>query len=146
MKRCRLGGGEGQTPSHTFLEHTGEMHLRVRARSLPELLAEAGRALTGLLLRDARGDAVGPWAPVEVRSTDRAALLVDWLNELIYRAESALEVPTEFDVQEVGDTSVRARIRGVPVGSAPLVKAATLHSARVEAVEGGFEGDVILDV
>jgi SHS2 domain-containing protein len=134
-------------PSHTFLEHTGEMHLRIRARSLPELLAEAGRALTGLLLRGARSDAVGSWATIEVRSTDRAALLVDWLNELIYRAESGLEAPTEFDVQEAGDSSVRARIRGVPVeGAAPLVKAATLHGARVEAVEGGYEGDVILDV
>jgi SHS2 domain-containing protein len=89
-------------PSHTFLEHTGEMHLRIRARSFPELLAEAGRALTGLLLRGARSDAVGSWATIEVRWTDPAALLVDWLNELIYRAESGLEAPTEFDVQEAG--------------------------------------------
>ena len=134
-------------PSHTFLEHTGEIHLQIRAPSLPELLAEAGRALAGLLLRGAGGDAVGPWTPIEVRSADRAALLVDWLNELVYRAESGLEAPTEFDVQEVRDSTVRARIRGVPVeGPAPLVKAATLHGARVAAVEGGYEGDVILDV
>jgi len=134
-------------PSHSFLEHTGEIHLRVWAGSLVEFLAEAGRALAGLELGGGGGDAVGPWAAVEVQSTDRAALLVDWLNELIYQAESGLQVPTEFDLQQVGDSGVRGRIRGAPVSESPaLVKAATLHGARVELVEGGLEGDVILDV
>ena len=134
-------------PCHAFLEHTGEVYLRVQAGSLPELLAEAGRVLAGLLLRAAPGDAVGGWAEIEVQSTDRTALLVDWLNELIYQAESGLQIPTEFDLQQAGDSGVRGRIRGVPVSESPaLVKAATLHRARVEAIEGGFEGDVILDV
>jgi SHS2 domain-containing protein len=137
----------GVSPSHAFLEHTGELHLRVQAGSLPELLAEAGRALAGLLLRAAPGHAAGSWAEVEVQSTDRAALLVDWLNELIYRAEAGLQVATEFDLHHVGDSAVRGRIRGVPVSESPaLVKAATLHGARVETVAGGFEGDVVLDV
>lgn len=134
-------------PSHEFLEHTGEVHLRVQAGSLAELLAEAGRALAGLMLRGGPRTPAGHWKEVEVRSADRAALLVDWLNELIYRADSELEVPTEFEVREAGESGVRARLRGVPVRESPaLVKAATLHGAKVQAAAGGFEGDVILDV
>lgn len=62
---------------------------------------------------------------------------MDWLNELIYRAESGVAVPTEFDVREVGDSAIRARIRSAPVEQSPaLVKAATLHGVRVEPVAG----------
>lgn len=135
-------------PSHDLLEHTGEVHLRIRAGSLPELLMEAGRALGELMLRgQPAGPARGRWEPVAVRSADRAALLVDWLNELIFRAERDREVPTEFEVLEAGETQVLARVRGVPVPEPPaLVKAATLHRARVEPVAEGMEADVILDI
>jgi SHS2 domain-containing protein len=134
-------------PGHRFLEHTGEVQIQVRAGSLADLLAEAGRALAALQLRSGTGGAAGPWRELELRATDRTALLVDWLNELIYRAETDREVATEFDVHEAIDTVVRAAIRGVRVEQPPaLVKAATLHRARVDPVAGGMEADVILDV
>jgi SHS2 domain-containing protein len=146
-----MEGQAGRTtavaPSHFFLEHTGEVRLRLRAGSLAELFAEAGRALAELLLRGASAAPAGAAQEIEVRSADRAALLVDWLNELIYWAESEAAVPTEFDMREVGDSAIRARVRSAPVEQPPaLVKAATLHGARVEPVAGGWEGDVILDV
>lgn len=123
------------------------MHLRVRAGTVPEVLEEAGRALAELLLRGRRRAAPGSWAAVELQSTDPAALLVDWLNELIWRAEVERCVPLEYELEQVGESAVRGRIRGIPVRKAPaLVKAATLHGARLETVGGGFEGDVILDV
>lgn len=134
-------------PSHRFLPHTGEVHLQVEAGSLADLLAEAGRALAALELRHLTHGPPGAWHELEVRSTDRAALLVDWLNELIYLAEASWEVATEFDVREALDTVVRAAVRGVRVEQPPaLVKAATLHRARVDPVRGGVQAEVILDV
>jgi SHS2 domain-containing protein len=130
-----------------FLEHIGEVRLRVQAGSLTELLAEAGRALADLLLRGGPAQTGSRWRHIEVRSADREALLVDWLNELIYQAETTREVPAEFEVLEATATRVRARVRGVAVDQPPaLVKAATLHGARVEVVAGGLEADVVLDI
>lgn len=138
------GGGRA---SHRFLEHTGELALEVRAESLGELLAEAGRALGALALQGRLRRADRPWREVTVTSADRAALLADWLNELIYQAEARLEVPIEFEIQQAEDGQVRARFRGVAVDQPPaLVKAATLHGISVERGEGGLEGHVILDV
>ncbi len=138
------GGGRS---SHRFLEHTGELALEVRAESLGALLAEAGRALGALALHGRLRQADGPWREVTVTSADRAALLADWLNELIYQAEARSEVPIEFEIQQVEDAQVRARFRGVAVDQPPaLVKAATLHGVSVEPREGGLEGHVILDV
>jgi SHS2 domain-containing protein len=133
--------------SHEFVEHTGEVHLRVRAATLPELFAESGRALAGLLRRGASADPPGPWDLIELTAPDRCALLVDWLNELIFRAEVRLAVPTEFEVSGATETTLTARIRAVPVPEPPsLVKAATLHRVRVEEADGGVEADVVLDV
>jgi SHS2 domain-containing protein len=140
----RLGAAEA---SHQFLEHTGELHLRVRGRFLGEVLSEAGRALAALALRGSPAVPDGAWHEVTVRSSDREALLVDWLNELIYQAESTSEVPTDFEILEVDDRYVRARVRGVVVEQPPaLVKAATLHGVTVQPVEGGIQADVVLDV
>ena len=134
-------------PSHELLEHTGEVHLRVRGRTFAELLSEAGRALGELMLRGAPETPTGSWENISVHSADRKALLVDWLNELIYHAESSREVPTQFEMLEADETALRARVRGVSVAEPPaLVKAATFHDIRVETLEGGVEADVILDV
>ena len=118
---------------HRFLEHTSEERLRVQAGTLAELLSESGRGLARLLIAGKPPRATGPWREIEVTSRDREALVVDWLNELIYLAETELWVATEFEMLDCCDTSVRARARGVQVEHAPsLVKAATHHGLQVE--------------
>jgi SHS2 domain-containing protein len=84
---------------------------------------------------------------IRVTSPDREALLVDWLNELIFLADIDRWVAMDFSVDLVDDTEVRARASGVTLEWAPSrAKAATLHGLRVENVSGGLEADVILDV
>ena len=135
-------------PSHEFLEHTGEVQLRAVAPDLAGVLAEAGRALAELELRQSPlPPPEGPWKTVEVHAADRAALLVDWLNELLYLAEVERWIPVAFEVVGADDRLVRARVGGVPVERSPaLVKAATLHGVRVDPIAGGMEADVILDI
>jgi len=135
------------SPSHEVVDHTSEVQLRLRAGSLGELLAEAGRALAAIQLGGTVGPAMGSWREIEVSSPDRAALLADWLNELVFLAEAEQWVATEFAIELTDGRSVRARVRGIEVGRVPgLVKAATLHGLRLEDVPGGMEGEVILDV
>lgn len=134
-------------PSFELLEHTAEVRLRVTGPTLGALLAEAGRALAAVELGGAPPAPSGTWRPIEVRSTDRDALLVEWLNELLYLAETECWVPSEFEIEVAGPTEVRARARGVPVDEAPArVKAATFHGLRITETAEGLEGEVILDV
>jgi SHS2 domain-containing protein len=133
--------------SHRFVDHTSEIGLQVRAASFPELLAEAGRGLARLLLRDRPAEAAGEAREIEVSSHDRESLLVDWLNELIFEAEVRLWVPLEFEVMEASDTHFRVRARGAEVEVPPsIVKAATFHGLQVMETPEGLEAEVILDV
>jgi SHS2 domain-containing protein len=132
---------------HEVVDHTSEVRLRLKAGSLGDLLAESGRALAGIQLRDTARPAPGSWRPIEVHSRDRASLLADWLNELIFLAETERWFATEFEIAHADERSLRVRARGVTMELAPgLVKAATLHGLKVEDVAGGLQGEVILDV
>jgi SHS2 domain-containing protein len=134
------------TPSHELLEHTGEVHLRIRGATLADIFIEGGRALGRLCAPD-RGTGIGGWHRIEISAPDRAALLVAWLNELIFFAEQQRCAPNDFAVDEISRTHLRARVRGVPLDVGPsLVKAATMHGLRLEEVDGTLEAEVILDV
>ena len=133
--------------SHDIADHTSELRVRLSAGSLAELLAEAGRALAEIQLRGASIAAGGAWRPIAVSAPDPAGLLADWLNELIFLAETERWVATEFDVELADGCMVRGRARGIRLDRAPgLVKAATLHGLRVDDTPDGLTGEVILDV
>lgn len=132
---------------HRWVDHTSEIQLEVGAESLAGLAAEAGRALGLMLLRDAAPEPSGPPRALEVSSADREALLVDWLNEILFVAEVELWVALDFDILESSPTHLKAAARGVPVEEPPaLVKAATFHGLRVEEGDDGFQAEVIFDV
>jgi len=132
---------------HRWVDHTAEVQLQVGAESLAGLLAEAGRALGLLLLRGRDAEPSREARTIEVSSVDREALLVDWLNEIIFLAEVEPWIAVEFDGLEASETHLKASARGVPVDDPPaLVKAATFHGLAVEEREGGLQAEVIFDV
>ena len=134
-------------PEHAFGEHVGEERLIVRGATLGDVFLEAARGL-----RELYGELQQPtedprWRTIEVTAANRADLLVEWLNELIYLAESGHWVPTTFAVETALPTRFRARARGVRVVGAPSqIKAATWHELRFDCHDGMFEAEVILDV
>ena len=133
--------------SHEFFDHTSELGLRILAPTFADVLAEAARALGEVMLRGQAASAVGPWRSLVVRATDREALLVDWLNELIFHAETEHWIAVEVEVETADDTKVTALARGASVAEAPSwVKAVTHHRLSVREEEGGLVAEVVLDV
>lgn len=161
-------------PGHLHEEHTGELRIRLWARSLAELFEEAARALGDAMGGGARlleassieedTDSPEPEEPdpeaykpdlsapptverVTLEAPDSEALLVDWLNELIFRAETGRKIFAEARIEQIDDRSLAAEITGRP---APLgrtfVKAATFHGLRIEEVPGGLSASVLLDI
>lgn len=134
--------------SHALEEHTGELRLRIDAPAFAELFAEAGRALARIACGDRPPPSPeGEAQPVSLRSRDRAALLVDWLNDLIFRTEVEGRVFSEFRFTRLTDRDLDAWIRGARAPEArTLVKAATLHDLEITETSHGVSATVVLDV
>ncbi|HZA14886.1 MAG TPA: archease [Myxococcaceae bacterium] len=132
---------------HWFEEHTSEVQLVAVAPTLAELFVEAARGVAELLAEDLAVRPEGPTESVELHARDVEALLVDWLNEVIFLSETRKRVFSEIQVKRAGETEFAATLRGFePQMIKTAVKAATLHGARVEKQEGGFRASVVLDV
>lgn len=136
-----------RVPSHEFLDHTSEVRLLVRGNSRAEVMAEAGTALSRMLADEVGQGTAAPGRDVAVTGRDFEALLVHWLNEILYLAEVDHWVPTRVRELVLDADMLRTRCDGVRLALAPSrVKAATFHGLRSREIDGITEVEVVLDV
>jgi SHS2 domain-containing protein len=126
-----------------WVEHTSELELELETPTAEDAFAEALAALAELL-----GD--GPGAPlsreVVVEGSDLPTLLAAWLDELVFLAETDGFVPERLERIELGDTELRAVVRGHAGDPPHLVKAVTYHGLELGRRDGGWHARVVLDV
>jgi SHS2 domain-containing protein len=122
----------------------------VRGRDGPELFANAALAVVSLV---ADPEAVEPRDRHELESEaeDVAALLVDWLNDVVFLVQGEGALCSRFEFPTWSETAYRAVAWGEPIEADrhdfhDLVKAATYHRLAVSRTAEGFEARVILDV
>jgi SHS2 domain-containing protein len=130
------------------LEHTADIGIRAWGRTTPEVFERAAWALVDVM--GVRVEGSGSRRTVEVRAEDAAALLVGFLNELIWLHESGSEGFAAIGVVSVTAQDLVAEVELAPIPSDAAglgVKAATYHQVRVDPREGGgVEAVVYLDV
>jgi SHS2 domain-containing protein len=130
---------------YRFLDHTAELGLEIEAGSLEELLEEAARAFAELVAPGGSGE------PARRRLTlaplDEQTLLADWLNELLFLAETDGFVPQALARSEHTPAKLEAEVDGYLDEPRPLVKAATYHGLALRTSnEGNWTGRVLFDV
>jgi SHS2 domain-containing protein len=130
---------------HREIEHTADWALEVWAPDLASLLAEAARGmyrLMGVVLADGARQR----RRIELAAADRESLLVDFLAELLYLAESE---GLAFDVLELeaAEDRLRAKLEGAPMRVHTRdIKAVTYHHLEVRDTERGVETRIVFDV
>ena len=131
--------------THRFVEHTGEVEVELEAATEEGLFAAAVDAFAELV--SAPGDdGAGARHEIELDGKDRAMLLVDWLNELVYLAEVEGFVPEQVVAFDLASGRLRATVAGRRAAPAHLVKAVTLNNLEFGQREGVWRGRVVLDV
>jgi len=155
------GHGDGTTgpdvsPRFERIDHTADVGVRVRGRTLEALFAHAAEALFDVMFEPVPepGPADTP-DRVRVEADDLPGLLQAWLSELLYRFLAEGRVGTAFAVVRLvrapGACALEAEVRGGPYDPArhalrTELKAVTFHQLRVEETAGGgWEAQVIFD-
>ena len=80
-------------------DHTADLGLRVRADTLEELLAEAGRGLLAMLVANPQEVRAVQSRTIDLSAAEPAYLLFDWLSELLYAFESEKLLLAEFQIE-----------------------------------------------
>jgi SHS2 domain-containing protein len=132
--------------THSLAEHVGELAIRVEADSPGDLFAESARALAEVMLGRPAA-ASGAYEHVWVKAPDREALLVAWLDELIFRAERDQKVYGDVQIQQISEGEIDAKIRGEAAADLKTqVKAATYHGLAITETPKGVAATLVLDV
>jgi SHS2 domain-containing protein len=139
---------------YEYLEHTADVGIRLAAPDLDSLLADAGRALFGLIvenLEEVRPDqAVHIEVPGKLSPDALDYLLFDWLSELIHQFEATRLILCELDVRASGE-GISAEGRGEELDPdrhrlGHEVKAVTYHQLYLRQTANGWEGQAIVDL
>ena len=128
--------------TYRWVEHTAELGLEVEARTQELVLVEAMQALAELL-DGAPGER--ETREISLERADLPALLVAWLEELLFLADTAGFVPTEAEL-DLRARALHAVVRGRVTEPRPLVKAVTYHDLVFEPAGEGWRAKVVLDV
>jgi SHS2 domain-containing protein len=129
---------------YEWIEHTAELELHIEARSREALFSEALAAYAELVARDEAGDEVRH--AVSAEAADDAALLADWLGELVFLAETDDFVPGRLDRFDLSDARLSAVVSGRRGRPAHLVKAVTYHGLELAQHGDLWRAKVVLDV
>ncbi len=137
--------------SVTF-DHTADLGLRINAADLNDLFRTAAEALFDLIVTNRDQVRLLEVAEFDLTADSTEALLVDWLNELIFRFETRHVVLGRFDVSVDADAqSLTARVEGEPLdpqrhGLDHEVKAVTHHGVQLIHDQDGWQAELILDI
>ena len=140
----------GSAPIFEILEHPADIGFRAFGGTLAELFQNAAVALLSI------AGEIEDVAPrdehhLEAAAGDYEALLVAWLNEVLYWFDGKRIAFREFLVREMEPGSLHAVGWGEPrdvIRHRPkvIVKAVTWHQLKVSRCDSGWVADVFLDV
>jgi SHS2 domain-containing protein len=135
---------------YRWVEHTSEMQLELDSASESDVFHDALAAVAELLGDEDDEPGQCDLEPVEhaisLRAADRARLLAAWLGELAFLAETEGFVPARATGLAVGEDELKATFHGRTASPRHLIKAATYHRLRFEAVDGRWRARAVLDV
>jgi SHS2 domain-containing protein len=129
------------------IEHTADWALRIRGHDLSELLVNAARGMSSLLVSELTSIPTTMKKRFEIEGDDAESLLVNWLSELAYWAETEGLVFREFNLTQVGPTHLQAVVQGGQMADLQKhIKAVTYHNLEIIETDEGLEATVVFDV
>ena len=133
-----------------FVDHTGDLGVRLFGESLSRLFEQAAQALT-FILTDPETIQIEETRKLLLDAKTDEELLITWLNELVYLFDTEGILFRTYDVLSVHDHHLEALAQGESYVEGrhsikTTVKAATYHQLKIENRQGVWTAQVIFDL
>ncbi|HEX9897156.1 MAG TPA: archease [Dehalococcoidales bacterium] len=138
------------TADFEILNHTADIGIIARGQDVRETFINAARGLFSLVI-DPEEVSVKKHREISITAPDREALLVNWLNELIYLLDAEEVLFKDFKIIEITGTRLKVKAGGERINTKKHhlrreVKAATYHQLKIEQTAEGWRAQVIFDI
>lgn len=131
------------------LEHTADIGFRAWGATFEEMLANAALALIAIALDIESVQPAEPY-PIAAKGEDREALLVNWLNEVLYYVDGRQIAFRRFEMNSCGELQASAVAWGEPRSERHpaklIVKGVTYHQLSIHRDDKGWSCTVFLDI
>lgn len=135
-------GGSFQT-----VDHTADWAIEVHGSSLEQLFLYAALGMNSLMIGDFAKVSGNTFRNIQLAAEDTETLLVDWLSELAYWAESEQLIFNQFSFNEFEPGRLDGTAFGGAVSSIEKhIKAVTYHELKIIETESGWKATIIFDV
>jgi SHS2 domain-containing protein len=129
------------------IPHTADWSYRAFGTDLKELFANAAHALFTLQGAEPATQSTRVQHAVNVDAIDQEALLVNWLNELLFLQEQYRETYDQFTFEQLTPTELTATVGGKPRAKMDkIIKAVTFHNLKIEQTQDGWQAVLVVDV
>lgn len=128
------------------LEHTTDLKIRAWGKTEKELFANM---LKGMFesIDPVFTDDKPTVRDIKINSPDKAALLVDFLNEALYLSDINNEAYLDCQIDKLTDKELEGKLRGRSIAEFKIeIKAVTYHDVKIEKKNGGWEATVLFDI
>lgn len=131
-------------------DHTADIGITAYGKDFGELMANAAYGLLTLIVEPETVNSTIT-RKIELEERDDIALLVEWLNTLLYELDVNRLLFKEFDIVVSGETRLSAVCRGEKLDRARHslkreVKAATYHNLSIIKEKGIYSASIIFDI
>lgn len=133
---------------YEILEHTADLRIKAQGKNLKELFSNIayglcekmlGKDLSSLKSKDLR--------LTEAHGNNLESVLVNFLNEIIFQADINKEIYTDFQIEKLSDTHIKATAKSTKVSEKRLeIKAATFYQLKIKKKNKKFEAVVTFDI
>ena len=127
-------------PRFEVIDHTADVGIIAYGSDLKEAFANSAYGMFSLIA-DLDSVKENVSRKVNVEATDQEALLVDWLNELLYLFDVEHIIFKRFDITVLSQNRLQAKVYGERIDKSRHrlktgVKAATYHMLKIEKNKG----------
>ena len=136
--------------TYQVIEHTADIGIRVKAKNLRQLFANAGLSVFDIIAeKKPFPKASQEKINIQQRGNNIEELLINWLNELLFLSATREVIFTGFSIKKIDAGLVEAvgtAVAGKNYRINTEIKAATYHKLKVTKTKFGWQAEVILDV
>jgi len=135
---------------YELIDHTADIGIKVRGKSVGELFENAAYAMFDLIA-DLNRVKKREVLEVEIEGEGMDELLADWLRELLYKFNGERHLLKDFKIEEIDQKSLKARVRGEKLDLSRHslkmeIKAVTYYGLEIKRTSEGWQAQVIFDV